>query len=251
MKKSTAVDLNREERATLLQEKANAFHFLAELYNQRPDKKFVANLKTFGTERIQKMAEMAGVDESVAEGFSLISSYINSIQDRSIDGIEEDLAVDWTRLFRGVSPDYGPKPPFESVYLAAGKEDQGQMTRILSSLMSEYGREKVIINKESANRPDYIGLELGFLGFLSEKEAEAWLQGEEGLAEEYDQRISQFVKTHLGKWIAAFCKEVEKYAETDFYMGVIKITQGMVDEFSSTKIKNAGNQQEVVEVFNE
>lgn len=234
---------NGQERVTPAREKANMFHFLASLYNQRPDKEFAIALKTFGTESVHEMVETEGVSEDVSGGFSAISNYIDGIQGRSAEEIEEDLAVDWTRLFRGVQPEYGPKPPYESVYLSRGKEDQSQMARILSGLMAEYRSENVILQEGKANRPDYIGLELGFLGFLSDKEAEARERDKNEEAAQYAERRDQFLRNHLGRWTVSFCEEAKKYAETDFYRGVIDITQGVMEEFSSPDNRNAGNKE--------
>lgn len=213
-------------------QKAKLFHFLAGIYNQRPDHDLAVNLKSFGTQHIQFLVENTEVHPRVAEGFAALSDYIHQIQNQPSMEIKENLAVDWTRLFRGVSPDYGPKPPYESVYRAAGKEDQSQMTEVLSSLMAEYQREMVVINKENRNRPDYIGLELGFVGYLLDQADQAETQGEPEQAEEFAHRAARFISNHLEKWIFRYIKEAEEYVETGFYRGVMLITEGVVREFS-------------------
>lgn len=244
-------DLDRQDPGTLTRDRAGMFNFLAALYNQRPDEDFVKNLKGFSADQFRHVFGEEGVSEPVTEGLRAVSRYIASIQDRPVQDIEEELAVDWTRLFRGVQPDYGPTPPYESVYLASGKEDQHQMTLILSELMSIYRQERVVLDQVNANRPDYLGLEFGFLGFLSEKETRARLQGDDQAADEYARKAEKFLRDHPGRWAAEFCKEAERYAETDFYRGVIEITRGVVSEFSTPGFEEDLNQSTVVEVFDE
>ncbi len=220
----------------LYREKAKLFHFLAGIYNHQPDHDLAVNLKSFGTQQIQHLVENAQENSQVVEGFSALSEYIYQIQDLGVEKIKEDLAVDWTRLFRGVSPDYGPKPPYESVYRAEGKEDQSQMTKVLSSLMAEYQQERVVINRENRNRPDYIGLELGFVGYLLDQADRAEDQENFEESQVYAQRAAQFITNHLETWIYRYIKEAEKYVETGFFRGVMLITEGVVREYATPSI---------------
>jgi len=232
-------------------DRAGMFNFLAALYNQRPDEGFGKNLKNFRSDQFRHVFGEEGVSEHVTKGLRAVSRYIVSIQNRSVQEIQEELAVDWTRLFRGVQPDYGPTPPYESVYLGSGKEDQHQMTRILGELMGTYRDERVVLDQVKANRPDYLGLELGFVGFLYDKAHQAGVQGDAARAEEYAQKADKFLRDHPGRWAGRFCKEAETYAETDFYQGVIDITRGVISEFSSPETEEDLNQSNVVEVFDE
>jgi TorA maturation chaperone TorD len=135
---------------------------------------------------------------------------------------ETELAVDWTRLFRGVRKGYSPPPPYESVYKVGAL--QGEITRSVEEIYRRYG---VSAGTSAGELPDHISLELMFISVLAKKELEAW----DGKREEAIQLLkaqSSFLKEHLLSWVPKFCSEAEKLATTTFYKGLMKLIPGLL-----------------------
>ena len=90
------------------------------------------------------------------------------------DEVRVKLAVDWTKLFRGVQKGYGPPPPYESVYLGGGIL-HGPIT---DRVAREYESHGVKILEPKNELPDFIAVELAFMSALANKEAKAWEGGD-------------------------------------------------------------------------
>lgn len=127
------------------------------------------------------------------------------------------LRVDWTRLFRGLSPNYGPKPPYELVYEPHSDEISG-----LLSLKQLYNNAGLDIAEDAHNRPDYLGFELEFAAYLLEHEGET----------ELGTTYSQFCEQHLS-WIRAFCNEAKPFAKTAFYSWHLEALEAFSDDMAA------------------
>ena len=208
------------------QARAGMYGFLAALFNQRPEVDLVRRLRTVGIDSFVTMTEEEGMNDGVSQGLKEMAQFIESTLDQPEEEVEQALAVDWTRLFRGISPNYGPTPPYEGLY-AEGNRDP---IEVLQSINQIYHENGVTIGEESPNRPDYIGLELGFMCFLAEQEAEAWEEGDEERANSYFEKAMKFVNEHLGLWASKFFEVAIEQAQTDFYKGLLRLTDGVIAE---------------------
>jgi len=141
----------------------------------------------------------------------------------SPDGLEEDLAVEWTKIFRGVQKGYSPPPPYESVYLGGGIL-QGEPMRTVSNLYATHGLQT---RTPTGELPDYIAMEFKFMSVLAAEEAEAWTsRKEDALSCLLEQK--RFLREHLLRWVPKFCDEARKHIETEFYKGVIDLFQALL-----------------------
>jgi TorA maturation chaperone TorD len=208
------------------QGRAGMYSFLANLFNQRPDLELVRRLREMGPEGFDIATDREDISPDVEQGLRELASYIDATQDRSEEEVEQDLAVDWTRLFRGISPNYGPPPPYEGVYT----EGVGSPSDVLQGVMQEYHKYSVDVDEKAANRPDYIGIELDFLRYLNESEAGAWEKGKEERALDYQAAQREFLFKHLGRWVEKYCDRALDEAKTDFYRGFIRLTRGVLKE---------------------
>ena len=155
-----------------------------------------------------------------------MASYIDVTQDLPEGEVEQNLAVDWTRLFRGVSPGYGPPPPYEGVY----GEGAANPSEVLQSIMQTYHEYSVDVDAKAANRPVYIGMDLDFLRYLNECEADAWEQGGYQTSLDYQAAQKDFLFKHLGRWAEKFCDQAIQQAKTDFYRGFLRLTRDVLKE---------------------
>ena len=134
------------------------------------------------------------------------------------------LAVDRTRLFRGLSPGYGPPPPYESVHT----EGQFVMGKNTCEVMKDYLQDGYSLPQGWWDMPDYVGIELDFLGHLYQREALAWQEAGREDASYWEDRQRYFLQEHAMKWMPDLCDVVIKEAATDFYKAVAEITKAFV-----------------------
>ncbi len=102
---NTDIETAEAEQAT--------FSMLTAFYNTNPDPQFLRTISALNPVEIEDV-----------EIRKLIECILNSA-----GGAEPllELQRDWTKLFRGVSPDYGPVPPYAQQYIKAQHQDESQI----------------------------------------------------------------------------------------------------------------------------
>ena len=213
------------QAANVARLRAEMFAFLAHMFNQRPDMEFVRRLRVLGVNAFTFSPEEE-ITQEVSQGLQEMGSYLEVTSEQPEEYVEQDLGVDWTRLFRGIRPGYGPPPPYEGIY----RDKEANPTDVLQSVMRVYHEHSVDVDEKAANRPDYIGIELDFMRHLNECEAEAWEGGEDRTAHKVHEAGKLFMINHLGRWAWKFCDLAIEEARTDFYRGFIRITKGVLNE---------------------
>ncbi len=212
------------EAAADARNQANVYSFMATLLNERPDEGFVGNLKAAGGDFIRGLAEEASLTAGIADGFRDMAKYVEDKRCASEPEIRQDLAVDWTRLFRGVSPAYSPMPPYEASFMGDGSND----LELILGVNQLYRDNGLLISNDYNDRPDYLGLEFSFLQYLAEAEAQAWEHGDADLARAQHERARTFLRQHLGAWVHLFVAPAMRFARTGFYHGFLQLCQGVV-----------------------
>ncbi len=225
-----ATNFNHNEDAQKARAFAKTYHTLAMIFNQKPDAALVNNIKAMELDFFNQFIRGDDQNSDVREGLSEISKFVMQTRDQPEKSVEQSLLVDWTRLFRGIQPGYGPQPPYEGVYLG---ENENDLTT-LESVAKFYAKYAVAPSENAGNRPDYIGLELDFLCYLCEQQADAWEKGDEVQAHEFQLAEHDFLKGHLGRWGNVFCERAIEEAKTDFYRGFAHLTRGMIEEMTNT-----------------
>jgi TorA maturation chaperone TorD len=205
--------------------RAETYGFLANMFNQSPDMAFVRRLRMLGTGGFS-LSDTDEMTLDVSLGLHEMGSFVESTLEDPEEHVQETLAVDWTRLFRGVSPKYGPPPPYEGVYI----EGAGNPSEILQTIMGIYHEHAVDVDEKATNRPDYIGIELDFLRHLSEREVGALEEGEYEAALKYQEAGRNFLLNHVGRWACKYCELAIEEAQTDFYRGFLRLTKGVLNE---------------------
>lgn len=148
-----------------------------------------------------------------AAGRSGLAAWCKRVEDlvaRGVEGVdalaEEQRAVaaDRTRLCRGISQD-GPLPPYEAYYREGAVE---------GDVSASYRRVGVRFDG-TAERDDYLGVELAFLDCLARAEEAAHARGGGPAAAAYAQQRESFEQEHL-PWVAAFCTAALPHARTAY-----------------------------------
>ena len=212
---------NAEEARAL----AGLFNFMAVIFNQRPDIQLVQRLRTLSFDTFIDLQEGSETEDH-HQGVQLIQDFIDATRNLPEDQVEEQLAVDWTRLFRGVSPGYGPLPPYEGVY-AKGGPGEIELLKRLSRIYAESGVE---VGDDIHNRQDYLGLELAFVGYLTEQEAAAWEAKNPDEANALSGKAGLFFQQHIGRWAESFFNAALEHARTDFFKGFILLSRGTLSQ---------------------
>jgi TorA maturation chaperone TorD len=216
-----------EELSELVEFRSKIYGFLSSVYIQSPSHNFVEKL--LGEEVSSFLSTLLlgiGLPQAMEEGLEDIRRFIKISNAQAVEDVHQSLCVEHTRLFRGVMPGYGPPPPYESVY----REEGVLMGKSTVEVQRKYGEACVCMPAEYNEPPDYIGLELDFMRFLTEGETESWRNGARDNALAYLNTERDFLSEHIMKWIPGFCDKVVEIAELDFYRGIARMTKGFISD---------------------
>jgi putative dimethyl sulfoxide reductase chaperone len=218
--------VSRQDLADLAQQRSQVYAFLSSLFTVLPSRTLVARLTNGELSLLlDTISSAQDTPSEIRKGIHLIQEYLVSIATVSPDQVEIDLAVERTRLLRGIKPDYGPPPPYESVYRGTASQ---MVSQTLLEVQRAYSEAGVGI-PESVHEPvDYIGLELDLMRHLASREAAAWRSDEEDQALSWLAQQRAFCGDHLRLWIPEFCDRMAEQATLGFYQGVARITKGFV-----------------------
>jgi putative dimethyl sulfoxide reductase chaperone len=213
--------------------RASFYAFLNIHFTELPDESFMAALRNQAFDSVLKELDLSEeVHPEIAEGASLMRSYLFSAKDLGDKEIVNRLGVDRTRLYRGVSSRHGPTPPYEALWIGPDKEPS-----VLQEMAGIYAQSGFVLKVDLRERLDYIGIQLNYLERLVMNEISAREAGDEELAQESLAQERSFLENHLGKWVPAFVSSALGYAQTDFYRGHLRMLIGFIEQEKSTVSK--------------
>lgn len=167
-------------------------------------------------------------DKELSEGFKHVYNYLKNLNEDNLKDAIVELAVDYANLFFGVlyaKEKKGIPHPSESVYLTGllYQEPTDEVRKI-------YYKHRLIKSGSLKGEPeDHIALELYFMARLCERSLRKL---NEKRFEEVAKLLKtqfEFLKNHLLKWAPQMTGDVIRYAETDFYKGIGRITKGVLE----------------------
>lgn len=218
--------VSSQEMADLAMARSQVYGFLGALYNRIPDEKFAASLSSPETAAfLSSLGEAEDAPQDMREGLHHIEAYIHASKDKLADDVKTELAVERTRLLRGIKPGYGPPPPYESVYIPTPHLVPGQGTLNIKNIYAESG---VVLPEEIHDQPDFVGFELDFMRYLAEQEAKAWAENDMQAVMATGRKEHAFLEEHVLLWIPQFCDLMRDQAQLDFYRGVAQMTKGFL-----------------------
>jgi len=192
-----------------------------------PDEVFVNQIRRPSTLAfLQRLAQEPSLPVGIAQGAGLMLAFLETHAQTEAAQLAQQLGIDRTRLFRGISPDYGPPPPYETVWTASREMPLKRLQRI-SALYLQDGLER---SPDSPERVDYLGVELAYLEALAQREAASRASRHAGRAARWHDRQRRFLAEHLGSWVAAYARKASEAARTDFYRGYLLMLVGFVEE---------------------
>ena len=213
----------KEKPLAVAQARRSVYEMLSAYYLELPDQRMVNSI--FDPDFDRRLSVVASVFETgeTQEGLRLISNFISSFKHESQEEILRRIAIDRTRLFRGISEKYSPPPPYESCY-----RERRLCGETSAEVCRFYSRLGVTLPEAWRESPDYLGIEIDFMRLLCQSEEEAWLNKQPEKALELLRASMDFLKDHLLKWAPSFLDKMYEMADLDFYRGLAKFTSGFL-----------------------
>lgn len=137
----------------------------------------------------------------------------------SMDDESVVLAIEFTRLFGGISESYGGLPPFESVV----REGRWGGDTVLA-LVAAYTDADIVPPLPEASPVDHLAAELRFLAIACHREGESWQADNTQSAMDWVRRERDFLDQHVLRWVPEYCEKAESMAETAFYRALLVLT---------------------------
>jgi TorA maturation chaperone TorD len=189
---------------------------VAKLFKYPPDKGVVDYLRSIDTEDEN---DLFSQDEVCLSGIKLMKSFCSELEP---DEAVTEANTDHNQLF--VGPMHLPSPPWSSVYM-----DRGSLFGPTAlAVEDEFKRFGFWIPEKNHEPCDHIAYEIQFVAEMNKKATESLRQGDEAEGLRYLEEARKFINTYLMPWLGTFLGRVEEHARTDFYRGLVKLTEGLV-----------------------
>lgn len=190
-------------------QRGEAYWFLSELFANQLDQESVKRMVSVATAD----GEEAGLAAEIFKAF---------VDVHDLDGLTLKLAQEHTRLFGGISEEYGPPPPYESLWREGVL--MGESTVQVARCYLEAGYEP-----DGRFAPlDHLVEELRFMASLSNAEYEAQDSGNEELAAQLSEKQQHFLTKHLGTWIGQYSKKISEVSTENLYRSLATVTKTVI-----------------------
>jgi TorA maturation chaperone TorD len=219
-------EISHLDLAILAEARSKVYGFLSQIYLNSPDKAMTNRILEGNYEAFQtSLKDTIETSKLVSEGIREIMDFVEASKDISLQDVQKELSVEYTRLFRGIKRFYGPPPPYESVYSGEGVI-MGNITVNVQSIYSEVGLK--VPNHLKGEMPDHIGFELDYLHYLCEEESNSLKDKKIGDGISLKEKQIKFLIEHIVKWVPSFTETALDHATSGFYKGVLMLTKGFV-----------------------
>ena len=210
-----SVEIAARERAAIARQRAAAYWLLSRLVHEPPATAWLDELHA-------SLQDGAAEDAPLAAEMRRLRLAVRAA--RGGEPTELELRAEHTRLWSGVSQSYGPPPPFES--LAREGRLPGTATATVAAAYDAAGLAAQIAD---AGPADHLASELRFMSLCAVREAEAWNDGREAQALEWQDRQREFLREHLLAWAPAHCSKVSGMARTDYHRATANLVAAACD----------------------
>lgn len=198
----------KSEFSAIMTYRAGMYTLLHSLYKKEVDEKLLTSLKSAG------FPENTG-SEDLDKGYAQIKAYLKGASANVI----EDLAVDFARVFLAAGINHGEAAfPYESVYTSKKKL---VMQEAYVDVKRIYEQKGLVVTDAPADyKEDHISCEFEFMAYLAAETRKS------SLALKLIKEQKEFLENHLLNWTPAFCDDMLKFADTEFYKGLANVTKG-------------------------
>jgi hypothetical protein len=137
--------------------------------------------------------------------------------------IVKDIAVERTRLLRGIRPGQGLPPACECVYRPSHEIGECNVHGAGALLLQKYNSAGFVA--DGSVPPDFLGSELGFMEFLVSREAQAWQQDDGRSVLALAEAQLAFLDNHIGRWIGPLQEAVRSEVSSGFWAAMLVLTE--------------------------
>lgn len=207
-------------------DRASFYSFVNLHFLELPDELFVASLREADfISALESLGQSPEVHREINKGASLMASYLNETVNCSNRELANQLGMDRTRLYRGVSPTYGPVPPYEALWI-----DKNRDSDLMPEIARIYQASGFVLKEDIQERLDYIGIQLSYMEQLAIKEIGAREAGNKEDVRAVLGSEKAFIQDHLGKWTPGFVMSALEHVRTDFYRGHLLMLRGFMEQ---------------------
>lgn len=186
----------------------NITSFLSVIYNTNPDVELAQATGKIELETIK--------DYDFKAALQMVKEY--SIEVRGDEEKVLEMKRDWTRLFRGLSPTYGPPAPYAQEHLS------NKNPQFLAEISEFYMREGYVDYQKFNDRPDYIGIQLDYIRNINVLRINALSSDGSNEYERLTDIRNNFGANYFASWFPSFHEKAHEFVKTDFYRGVLDFT---------------------------
>lgn len=194
------------ERAPESRQRGEAYWFLASLVAAKPDLETLTRLSALAKRRNGAEADAATHILNALDG------------EDDLTALAERLAVEHTRLFRGIREGYGPPPPYESLWREGRM--MGESTVAVAKAYLEAGYR----HDEQWGPLDHLVEEMRFMAALCHAEDEALTFGRGEKAQWARERQLRFLEDHLLAWLPSYCRVLADQAQEPLYQALARVS---------------------------
>ncbi len=200
----------------LLTSRMETYRFLARLYRVEIDEDLYHELE------LMRFPINTGSKE-VDEGHRLLCSYLS----RPWSGVAIELAADYVRTFMGHGITmHEAAYPYESVHTSPRRL---MMQEARDEVLEIYRRASLKRDADWKDGEDHIAIELEFMGVVAQRAVDALGRDDEGAAADWLLQSQIFLSNHLLNWVPMLVADMLRFAKTDFYMAIAKMTIGFLE----------------------
>jgi TorA maturation chaperone TorD len=210
-----------KELGKLMQERGNFYGLLARLYREEVDAGLLDQIDQpgFFDDGTTRTDPEGPEQVDLAEGKRVLRRCLQNRQQATLI----DLAVDYARIFLGVNRDGAY--PYESVYTSPGRLI---MQDARDDVLAIYRQDGLARSEQYREPEDHISFELEYMAHQCLRALDALDQEDLSLASECVTKQRDFMNAHLLPWVPAFCADIHRLAQSDFYQALAYLTTGFL-----------------------
>lgn len=208
---------NKENIMNDLQSDAEIFALLASFYLTNPNGVYAKGVAALDVATI--------ADRPMRNMVQKICEYAAKCGHDESEPHMLELKRDWTKLFRGISPEYGPKPPYAQLY------SNSIDVTFLSSLAELYIDVGYTGYRKIDDRLDYIGIILDALAVISLLKKKSLAEDNDAEYRRLNEVFEVIARNYFASWFKEFQKLAQTHVSTPFFEGALELTALIAEDF--------------------
>ena len=211
----------------LTQARGKLYEFMSAQFSGPPDAAMLALVADWASGQVASGDTGEWLSPEMMDALAAVDGFFQGTGDGSREALAEEIAIEYTRLFRGLKREHSPPPPYESVYREEAVRTFGEVTAVVRNHYRRHGFD--VAPDKSSEPSDHISIELEFMHLLCTREAEALAGRDDEAVWELRQAQREFLEDHLMAWTSSLRQEVEKFDRGGLFSGLLRFTEGWLD----------------------